>query len=293
MDNKVLRVIFPLFVGVLVALLVGFGILAVDPGPGELHGIAGDQEILALRAAQEAYSREVSVAASAAAVVPLVVSLVLPRRAAVIANGLLLGALFTFLYAAARGMSSSATAVSFAVTAVGLLLSLAAVQIRTSGWTIPRSQPRSMEPHTVDERMLAIVVPLAAGALTAFVAALGIQTFYPQPIPPVEVASPAFDESLRVWARGLGIIATAVAVALLVLSMVLERLSPVPANALLLGGLFTLFYGVAPAMAFGQGTTAFFVLAVALVVVLFVGYRRFVPRRRRESSAPKPPAAAA
>jgi hypothetical protein len=220
-------------------------------------------------------------------------SLVLPRRAAVIANGLLLGALFTFLYAAARGMSSSLAAVSFSVTAVGLLLSLVAGHVRSSGWTISQPQPRSGEPHTVDERMLAIVVPLAAGALTAFVAALGIQTFYPQPVPPVEVASPGFDESMREWARGLGVIATVVAVVLLVLSMVLERLTPVPANALLLGGLFTLFYGVAPAMAFGQGTTAFFVLAVALVVVLFVGYRRFVPRRGQESSAPKPPAAAA
>lgn len=294
MENKVVRVIFPLFVGVLLALLIGFGILAVDPGPAELRGVASDQDILAFRAAQEAYSRDVSLAASAAAVVPLVVSLVLPRRAVVIANGLLLGALFTFLYAGGRGMSSRPTTASFAAAAVGLLVSLAAGHVRLAGWTlVRRKRGEELEARTIDDRMLAVVFPLGAGVLTAFAAALGIQAFYPQPVPPVLGPSLGFEESMSAWARGLGIIATIVAVVLLVLSMVLEAWAPMPGNALLLGGLFTLFYGVVPAMSFGQGATAFFVLAVALVVVLFVGYRRFVARGRSSGAAPKPPTAAA
>jgi hypothetical protein len=291
MENKALRVIFPLFLGLMVALLIGFGILAVDSGPGGLHGVANSQQILAYRSAREAYDREVSIAASVIAVVPLGVSLVLSRRAAVIANGLLLGALFSFLYAAARAMSSPETALTFPVITCALLLSLAAGHVHAG--RARASLTEGGETRTLDARTVSVVFPLAAGALTAFSAALGIQTFHPQPIPPVEVASVAYDESMRGWVRGLGIIATVVAVALLVLSVVFERLSPVSANSVLLGGLFTLFYGVAPAMAFGQGSTAFFVLAVALIVVLFVGYRRFVPHRSRRDSAPKPPAATA
>src|SRR5579859_5480512 len=150
MENKVLRVIFPLFVGVLLALLVGFGILAVDQGPGELRGVASTQDILAFRASQEAYDREVSLAASAAALVPLIVAAVLPRRAVVIANGLLLGALFTFIYGAARGMSSEATAASFAAAGIALLLSLAAGHVRFAGWTVPRrAVPKAVEPATI------------------------------------------------------------------------------------------------------------------------------------------------
>lgn len=293
MENKALRVIFSLFVGVLIALLVGFGILALDPGPGQLEGIATNQQILAFRAAAEAYDREVSLAASTAALIPLVVSVVLPRRAVVIADGLLLGGIFTFIYGAARGMSSQATAASFAAAGIGLILALAAGYVRFAGWTRPgRPEAEGFEPPMADDRMMAVLFPLSAGVLTAFAAALGIQTFYPQPIAPIEVSAPEYDEAIRAWSRNLGIIATVIAVLLLVLSMVIERVAPVPGNALLLGGLFTLFYGVAPAIGFGQGATAFLVLAVALIVVLFVGYRRFGSRRPpRGTPAPKPPSA--
>jgi hypothetical protein len=139
--------------------------------------------------------------------------------------------------------------------------------------------------------MMMVLLPLASGVLMTLPVALGIQTFYPQPVPPAQLYAPAFDEAIRQWARNLGIIATVIAVLLLVLSMLAERATPVTANTLLLGGLFTLFYGAVPAIGFGQGATAFLVLAVALAVVLTIGYRRFASRRDRGGApgAPRPP----
>lgn len=134
MDNKVLRIIFTLFVGAIVALFIGFGIHTFDPPPPapDLGGIELKQnptgeEVARINAAQkayqaesESYSREVSLISMGAAVVLLAGSLLLERRNPVMANGILLGGLFMLVYGVGRGFASRDTTALFVALGVAL-----------------------------------------------------------------------------------------------------------------------------------------------------------------------------
>ncbi|MGT2460494.1 hypothetical protein [Sinomonas atrocyanea] len=83
--------------------------------------------------------------------------------------------------------------------------------------------------------------------------------------------------------------ATVVAVVFLLASLVLERRAAAVGNALVVGGLLTLVAGVAPAAVAGEQGVVFVALAVAVAVVLFVGYRRFVRGGPRAPRGTRPP----
>lgn len=67
------------------------------------------------------------------------------------------------------------------------------------------------------------------------------------------------------------------------LSLGLERKNKVMANGILLGGLFTLVYGVARGFVSRDTTTLFITLSVALALVMVLGFRRF---RRPQDEGP-------
>ena len=129
-----LRLIFTLFVGAIVALFIGFGIHTFDPPPAapDLGGIEmkqnpTDAEVAAISAAQkiyqaqsEQYSREVSLMSMGAAVLLLGGSLLLERRNPVMANGILLGGLFMLVYGVGRGFASRDTTALFVSLGVAL-----------------------------------------------------------------------------------------------------------------------------------------------------------------------------
>jgi hypothetical protein len=138
MEDKVLRLVFTIFVGAILALFIGFGIHTFYPPPAspdlgglELKQNPTNEEVARIAAAQkahqaaiEAYSRRVSVVSMGASVLLLRGSLLLGQRNQVMANGSLLGGLFTLVYGVGRGFASRDTTTLFIALTVALAIVL-------------------------------------------------------------------------------------------------------------------------------------------------------------------------
>jgi len=95
------------------------------------------------------------------------------------------------------------------------------------------------------------------------------------------------DRAAReVWGRSTSIILIALATLAMAISLVRADKLPVVSNGLLLGGVFTMLYGIGWIIATDTSVIRFLVMTVALVITLALGYARFVRR------APTSPAAA-
>ena len=152
-------------------------------------------------------------------------------------------------------------------------------------------------------RTMGTVYALFLGALIALFVGLGVGTVHPGPREPE--ASPELvaaqevreltAEEQQQWAeplvereeweeqsmrhsRDVGVATLVVAVGLLGLGLLVERRGPVLANGILLGGLFTLLHSVVRSLISQDTLVTFGVVTVSLVLVLFLGYRRFVDR---------------
>lgn len=132
MENKVLKIIFTVFIGVMVALFVGFGIEAFYPSPVYPDVMwkenMTDAESAAIQAAEAAYQEAVrvhnqivSIVVTAVAVVIMVVSMFLEKRNRTLTNGLLLGGLFSLVYGSTVGFSAGSAMVTFITVGVGLI----------------------------------------------------------------------------------------------------------------------------------------------------------------------------
>lgn len=119
---SLLQVIYSFFLGLVVVGLVAIGINTFhpqppwpeyawekDPGASPTPEQIAEQEAAmeAARAAQEAWSLNTSIILLICATVILAVSLWRPAKMAVISNGLLLGGIFTMIYAVGQSLSSS------------------------------------------------------------------------------------------------------------------------------------------------------------------------------------------
>jgi hypothetical protein len=146
MENQVLKIVYTFFLGIIIALFVGLGIRTFyappEPPQFPITQIAKanptDQELAeqlkqqeqyerALRAYDEQnsiYNRNVSTISLVASVVLLGLSLLLEKRNRVLANGILLGGLFTLLYSIGRGFASQDTLMTFIAVSVGLAVAL-------------------------------------------------------------------------------------------------------------------------------------------------------------------------
>lgn len=85
--------------------------------------------------------------------------------------------------------------------------------------------------------------------------------------------------STEAWAGRTSIILVALATIAMALSLTAVAQLPVISNGLLMGGVFTMLYGVGWVIVSGTSTTRFIVLSLALVITLALGYLRFVRRR--------------
>ena len=169
-----------------------------------------------------------------------------------------------------------------------------------------------MEKHA-ETRTLRTVYSLFLGALLALFVGLGITTVHPAPEEPEAPAAvvlaqesaeltpeeeqqliaherdrEAWEDETMAHNRDVGVAALVCAVVLLVLGLLVERRSPVLANGILFGGLFTLFHSIVRSLLSQDTVVTFVVVTVSLVLVLGLGYRRFVDRPSETGPGPDP-----
>jgi hypothetical protein len=87
------------------------------------------------------------------------------------------------------------------------------------------------------------------------------------------------------WAQSTSIILIVIATALMAISLAIGQSLALLGNGVLLGGLFTMLYGVGWGVASGNSLTRFLVLLVALVLSLVLGYLRFGRERAGAGTA--------
>jgi hypothetical protein len=92
----------------------------------------------------------------------------------------------------------------------------------------------------------------------------------------VQDASRATTEA---WGGRTSIILVALATLAMAISLLAAMQLPVISNGLLMGGVFTMLYGVGWVIVSGTSATRFIVMTFALVITLALGYLRFVRRR--------------
>lgn len=106
-----IKIIYGLVVGILLALLVGFGIATFYQSPDSWESTA-----------QETYNRNVFIIAYACGFVFIVLGLVLKPKFNVMRVGLLVGGLGTMIYAFARGAEAMSNSVIFGAIATVLIV---------------------------------------------------------------------------------------------------------------------------------------------------------------------------
>ncbi|MCX6761092.1 MAG: hypothetical protein NTZ84_03265 [Candidatus Nealsonbacteria bacterium] len=140
-----IKLIYTLFLALLVALFVGLGISSFYPGPKAPQyplqldetkpGCDETAEYKTIRAEfnqsqqkymeeSKPYNRNVSIVSLVAAIIILVSSLTLLNKIKMIADGILLGGVFTTMYSIIRGLMSEDSQFRFLIVTVGLLIAL-------------------------------------------------------------------------------------------------------------------------------------------------------------------------
>ncbi len=140
----VIRYIYSFFLGALLAVFIGVGIAAFYKEPKApdypiMTSFKADGTLSASDAAKqrefeissreyqkrlEPYNRNVSILATISAVLFVVISLVLLEKILILSDGILLGGLFTLVYAIIRGFVSTDEMFRFFVVTVGLAVAL-------------------------------------------------------------------------------------------------------------------------------------------------------------------------
>lgn len=139
------KVLYSIFLGLLLATAIGVGIAAFYPGPEppdeeSLEFSQGPQdeeterrnqaEYRRYSAASETYNRNVSIIAVPFAIALFGGSMALLKRIPVIANGLMLGGLFTLIYAIMRSFGSGDQKFMFVIVLIGIAVTLALGYLR-------------------------------------------------------------------------------------------------------------------------------------------------------------------
>ena len=113
--NTVLQVIFAFFLGLVVVAFVGIGVNTFYPEPAFVDG-RPDQYV--------GWRLTTGIVLLVCATIVLAVSLFLPEYQAVLSNGILLGGVFTMIYAVGMTVSADASVVRFIVVAVALAVTV-------------------------------------------------------------------------------------------------------------------------------------------------------------------------
>lgn len=156
----------------------------------------------------------------------------------------------------------------------------------------------------MDDKFLRFIYVFFLGLIVALFVGMGISTFYPAPDMPeyphsmtpmstpmdgskipeedlqlqrqYEEAYKKYDEASQVHHRNVSIIALIFAVALVLIStLAMKRNNHVIMNGVMLGGVFVLIYSIGRGIASSDTKYTFIAVCVSLIVVLYLGYRRF------------------
>lgn len=147
--GHVMQIIYMVFLGIIIALFFGLGIDTFYPGPtapeypvvlqSEQYKSVpsetqSEEQLAAQKQYDEAqlqyqkdmkpYSRNVALLAMGLAIVALILSLTVLIRWEVIANGVLLGGIFTMGYSVIMGMQAEDTKFRFLLVTVGVLVTI-------------------------------------------------------------------------------------------------------------------------------------------------------------------------
>lgn len=140
-EVAMIRYIYTFFVAVFLAMFIGIGIAVFYPEPKapespqffEKELTTEEQSAMTAFSVQQkayeaklwVYNRNVSLIVMACAVVILAISLLFTAQLGILADGLLLGGIFTLLYGIGRGMVTDNNRYRFLVAAIGLAITLA------------------------------------------------------------------------------------------------------------------------------------------------------------------------
>jgi hypothetical protein len=152
----------------------------------------------------------------------------------------------------------------------------------------------------MEDKLLRLVYTFFLGLIIAIFVGMGISTFYGEPKMPdyprysepvandptqdakfmkiqdeYDAKYKAYEKDLQVYNRNVSIISLVLAVAFLVIGLLFERKNQVIANGILMGGIFILIYSIARGFASTDTKYTFIAVSVSLLVVLYLGYRRF------------------
>lgn len=140
-----LKLIYTLFLGLLVALFVGLGIDAFYPGPKapdypvsldlakpgceiseqqRAEQVKYEKDLRDYSEKSKPYNRHVSIIALSFAILILIASLTLLSKIKMMADGILLGGVFTAAYSIIRGLMSEDSRFRFVIVTIGLVIAL-------------------------------------------------------------------------------------------------------------------------------------------------------------------------
>lgn len=145
--NNALQIIFAFFLGLVVVAFVGIGVNTFYPEPAYVDG-RPDQYM--------GWQLTTGVVLLVCATIILAVSLYLPEALGVLSNGLLLGGVFTMIYAVGITVSSNASVLRFVVVAVALAVTIAIGWLKFTRRRAAVPADAGTVPADVAERLAAV-----------------------------------------------------------------------------------------------------------------------------------------
>lgn len=141
--NPGVRIIYTVFLALLISLFFGLGVAAFYPRPkapeylsvtkqveGKLSEVQNEQDLKFqkeqedFQAKSNVYNRNVSIITLSLAIIALALSLIFLNKILLISDGLMLGGVFTLVYSIVLGFTTEDARYRFIIVTVGLLITL-------------------------------------------------------------------------------------------------------------------------------------------------------------------------
>lgn len=122
--SELLQVVYAFFLGLVVLAFVAIGLMTFYPSPDYPVGTPSRAEEQTFEATYSAWQLTTSIILLVAATAILVISLLRTRMPVVISNGLLLGGIFTMVYAVGMSLAADSSILRFLVATFALAVTV-------------------------------------------------------------------------------------------------------------------------------------------------------------------------